>query len=195
MTKNNLPAWDLSDLYQGIDDPKINKDIKDYNKHAAAFEKKYKGKLSLIPAETFAHALKELENMTSLALKLGGFASLNMSTQLNNPQATAFYQYVQEAFTAAEQHLVFFSLELAHIDEARISTLLKNKAVAHYKPFIERRRKYRKYLLSEELESLLLDKSLTSENFIFFCSIFFFCSAFGQPIKYKSLFRVSLGKG
>lgn len=164
MTKNNLPAWDLSDLYHGIDDPKINKDIKDYNKRAAAFEKKYKGKLSLMPAETFAQALKELENMTSLALKLGSFASLNMSTQLNNPQATAFYQYVQEAFTAAEQHLVFFSLELAHIDDARISTLLKNKTVTHYKPFIERRRKYRKYLLSEELESLLLDKSLTSES-------------------------------
>lgn len=164
MEKNNLPAWDLSDLYNGIDDPKINHDIKNYNKRTVAFEKKYKGKLALISPETFAEALKELEDMSSMTRKLGNFASLNMSTQLNNPQATAFYQTINEAFTDAGQHLVFFDIELAHIDDSRIRELLKNKKVAHYKPFIERVRKYRKYLLSEELESLMLDKSLTSES-------------------------------
>ena len=164
MTNNKLPAWDLSDLYQSIDDPKIKHDIKDYNKRAAAFEKKYKGKLAIVSPETFAKALKELENMSSLARKLGNFASLNMSTQLNNPKATAFYQTVNEAFTAAGQHLVFFDIELAHIDDSRMRELLKDKDVSHYRPFIERARKYRKHLLSEEVESLFLDKSLTSES-------------------------------
>ena len=40
-----LPAWDLSDLYKGIDDPKITKDLNIYKKSAADFAKKYKGKI------------------------------------------------------------------------------------------------------------------------------------------------------
>ena len=163
MKENNLPAWDLSDLYNTIKDPKIVKDIKNYEKRAISFAKKYKGKLAIISPETFAEALKELEDMSSLAHRLGNFASLNMSTQLNNQEATSFYQSVREAFTKAGQHLVFFDLELAHIDDNRIKILLKNKDVSHYRPFIERARKYRKYYLSEDLESLMLDKSLTSE--------------------------------
>ena len=31
--KNNLPAWDLSDLYKGMDDPQINADMETYKKN------------------------------------------------------------------------------------------------------------------------------------------------------------------
>ena len=45
-TKNNLlPAWDLSDLYQGMTDKQIEKDLAVYQKSAEAFAKKYKGKI------------------------------------------------------------------------------------------------------------------------------------------------------
>ncbi len=41
--KQNLPAWDLSDLYHGINDPKINADMEDYRQSALTFAEKYKG--------------------------------------------------------------------------------------------------------------------------------------------------------
>ena len=42
--KNELPAWNLSDLYKSTKDPQIQKDLAEYKKKAADFAKKYKGK-------------------------------------------------------------------------------------------------------------------------------------------------------
>ena len=163
MTKENLPAWDLSDLYNGIDDPKIQADLEEYDTLSKKFAEDYKGKLGTISPDEFANALRKAENLASMSYRLGEFASLNMSTQMNNQKATAFYQQIIEAFTKSQQYTLFFSLELADIEDNRIEELLKNEKVAYYKPFLERVRKYRKYHLSEDLESLLLDKALTSE--------------------------------
>lgn len=39
---NKLPAWDLSDMYKGIDDPKIGADLEKFRKNALSFAKNIK---------------------------------------------------------------------------------------------------------------------------------------------------------
>ncbi len=162
--KETLPAWDLSDLYKGIKDPEISKDIETYRKSALAFARKYKGKITSLDAKDFLTLLKAEEKMSKLSARLGGFAYLNMSTQMKNPEAMAFYQNTSEKLTAYARPLVFFSLELNRVPEAKIKEWLKDKHVAFYKPFIERVRKYKKYELSEAVEEILLEKSVTSSE-------------------------------
>ena len=146
MKKNNtLPAWDLSDLYKSIKDPQINKDLEAYKKNALSLQKKYKGKLEKLSAEEFLRALKLLEKNSVLGGRLGGFAYLNMSTQMKNPEAMIFYQNISEKLTDFAKPTVFFSLELNKLPETKINEWLKNKDVAFYKPFIKRVRKYKKY--------------------------------------------------
>ena len=164
MTKTNLPAWDLSDLYQGINDPNIKKDLQTYKKNAVELNKKYKGKLIMLSADAFLGALKLLEKNAILGGRLGGFAYLNMSTQMKNPEAMIFYQNISEKLTDYAKPTVFFSLELNQIPESKIKEWLKNKEVAFYKPFLKRVRRYKKFELSEELEELLLEKSVTSSD-------------------------------
>lgn len=165
MKKNNtLPAWDLSDLYKSIKDPQINKDLEAYKKNALSLQKKYKGKLEKLSAEEFLRALKLLEKNSVLGGRLGGFAYLNMSTQMKNPEAMIFYQNISEKLTDFAKPTVFFSLELNKLPETKINEWLKNKDVAFYKPFIKRVRKYKKYELSEEVEEILLEKSVTSSD-------------------------------
>ena len=162
--KEILPAWDLSDLYKGIKDPEISKDMETYRKSALAFARKYKGKITSLDAKDFLTLLKAEEKMSKLSARLGGFAYLNMSTQMKNPEAMAFYQNTSEKLTAYARPLVFFSLELNRVPEAKIKEWLKDKHVAFYKPFIERVRKYKKYELSEAVEEILLEKSVTSSE-------------------------------
>ncbi len=165
MKKNNpLPAWDLSDLYKSIKDPQINKDLEAYKKNALSLQKKYKGKLEKLSAKEFLSALKLLEKNSVLGGKLGGFAYLNMSTQMKNPEAMIFYQNMSEKLTDYAKPTVFFSLELNKLPESKINEWFKNKEVAFYKPFIKRVRKYKKYELSEKEEELLLEKSVTSSE-------------------------------
>lgn len=161
---NNLPAWDLSDLYKGINDPNIKKDLAQYKKNALTLNKKYKGKLDKLSADEFLNALELLEKNAVLGGRLGGFAYLKMSTQMKNSEAMIFYQNMSETLTDYAKPTVFFSLELNKLPETKIKEWLQNKKVAFYQPFLKRVRKYKKYELSEELEEILLEKSVTSSE-------------------------------
>ena len=87
---NELLAWDLSDLYNGIDDKQINIDLDNYKKSAIAFAKKYKGKMASLNAKQFFEMAKACEERSVLGNKIGVFAYLNMVTQMKNAEAMAF---------------------------------------------------------------------------------------------------------
>ena len=40
--KNDLPTWDLSEIYKGINDPKIKNDLNEIRKSSKAFQVKWK---------------------------------------------------------------------------------------------------------------------------------------------------------
>jgi len=164
MKNEQLPAWNLSDLYAGIDDPAIEKDLALYKRNCAAFAKKYKGHLAGLSAEEFAGALRSYEKNSVIGSKLGGFAYLNMVTQMKNAEAVAFYQNISEKLTDYSKSLIFLSLEINKLPAAVMTAWLKNSKVAFYKPWLERVRRYKKYELSEAVEEILLEKSLTSSN-------------------------------
>ena len=127
MKNDNLPAWDLSDLYQSIDDAKINTDLEKYRKFCKNFARKYKGKLEILSGDDLAKALKNYEKHSSLASKIGGFAYLNMVTQMKNQQAVSFYQSINEKLTDYSKPLVFLSLEINSLPQDKISEWFKNK--------------------------------------------------------------------
>lgn len=169
MTNNHnkssvLPAWDLSDLYKSIDDKQVKTDLEKYRKGVAAFAKKYKGKLETLDADAMLALLKEQETLAKIGSRLGGFAYLNMSTQMKNPDAMAFYQNISEKLTEYAKPSIFFSLEFNRLPEAKVTEWLKDKRVAFYKPYFKRIRKYKKYELSEPVEEILLEKSITSSE-------------------------------
>ena len=41
-----LPEWNLADLYLGLDDPQVTRDLDRAMSESAAFEQEYKGKLA-----------------------------------------------------------------------------------------------------------------------------------------------------
>ena len=160
--QNELPAWDLSDLYKGIKDPQIQKDLAEYKKKAADFAKKYKGKLAGMNAAKMYEALVEYEHLDTISTILGEFAYLNMCTQMKNGEAMAFYQNTSEALTEYAKPLVFFSLEINQLPDKKIKEWLKDEKVGFYKPWFERVLRFKKHELSEEVEEVLLEKSVTS---------------------------------
>ena len=160
--KTEMPAWDLSDLYKGIDDPKIEKDLEVYRKSAVNFAKKYKGKLHNLSADEFLQVIHDIKKRAKLSGRLGGFAYLNMVTQMKNSAAMAFYQNIEEKLTDYYKPVLFFSLEFNKLSQEKINEWLQDKRVSFYKYWIKRLRKFKKYQLSEAEEQIFLEKSLTS---------------------------------
>lgn len=164
MTENKLPAWDLSDLYNGIKDPNINRDLQRYKEMSEKFAADYKGKLASLNASEFADSLKTYEEISVIGDILGEFAYLNMCTQMKNGEAMAFYQNISEKLTDYAKPTVFYTLEINQLPEDRLSGWIKDEKVAFYKHWLERVRRFKKHELSEEVEEVLLEKSITSSS-------------------------------
>ncbi len=161
-SRNELPAWDLTDLYQGIDDPKIEKDLAAYCNLNKKLARSYKGRLAEISAADFYKSLQMVEKAGIIGNTLGIFAYLNMVTQMKNQAAVAFYQNIDEKMTEAAKPAIFYTLEINKLPDDKYKALLKDKNVAKYKPFLERVRRFKAHELPEEQEEIFLDKSVTS---------------------------------
>src|SRR5436309_15759900 len=76
-----LPEWDLADLYDGIDDPKVKRDLDRADAYSVAFEEDFKGKLAEF-AQTpdagarLAEAVTRYEQLDDLIGRLASFAGL-----------------------------------------------------------------------------------------------------------------------
>ncbi len=164
MNDKTLPAWDLSDLYAGIDDKKIAEDLEKYRRFCADFAARCKGRLGELDGAGIAAELKAYEQNSLLGSRIGGFAYLNMVTQMKNQAAVAFYQNISEKLTDYSKPLIFLSLEINTLPAEKIAGWLKDPAAAFYKPWFERVRRYKPYELSEPVEEVLLEKSMTSSS-------------------------------
>src|SRR5919201_388241 len=52
-----LPEWNLADLYAGLDDPQVERDLERAAAESLAFEQAYKGKLAAIAEQADAGAV------------------------------------------------------------------------------------------------------------------------------------------
>ncbi len=163
----SLPEWNLGDLYAGIDDPAIKRDLDQADTECVAFENAYKGKLAdLARSDAAGAALAEVvrryEALDDLMGRLGSYAGLVHAGNTVDPAITKFYGDVQERLTAASTHLLFFALELNRIDDALLEAAMKDAALGHYRPWLEDVRRYRPYQLEDRVEQLFHEKSMTA---------------------------------
>jgi len=162
-----LPEWNLADLYMGMDDPQIQRDLDRSDAESVAFAAQYKGKLNLLAAApgagaALAEAVKRYEVLDDLMGRLISYAGLVHSGNSIDPQRSKFYADVQERITAASTHLLFFVLELNRLDDAVLDAAMADAALGHYRPWIEDIRKEKPYQLEDRIEQLFHEKSMTA---------------------------------
>jgi oligoendopeptidase F len=162
-----LPEWNLDDLYSGLNDPAIKRDLDRTDAECAAFENAYKGKLAGFAAAadggaTLAAVVRRYEAIDDLMGRLSSFAGLIHAGNTLDPARTKFYGDVQERLTAASIHLLFFTLELNRIDDAVLDKAMADPALGHYRPWLEDVRRYRPYQLEDRVEQLFHEKSVTA---------------------------------
>jgi oligoendopeptidase F len=166
-TLGTLPEWNLADLYAGLDDPAIKRDLDRADGECVAFEETYKGKLAEIARATaagaaLAEAVRRYEALDDLMGRLGSYAGLIHAGDTVDPARNKFYGDVQERLTAASTHLLFFTLELNRIDDALLEAAMADPALGHYRPWLEDVRRYKPYQLEDRIEQLFHEKSVTA---------------------------------
>ncbi len=149
--------WDLSDLYSGADDPKLDLDLEELLALAQRYEENHRGKL----AETLGASLEVEAKMTCLSGKLMVYLFLLRSTDATNETIQQKMGMVHEAWSrAAANHLNFFEHELVAIsDENYAEILAKDENARRHKPMLDQSRANRNYLLDENIERALTLRS------------------------------------
>ncbi|MBI3721529.1 MAG: oligoendopeptidase F, partial [Fimbriimonas ginsengisoli] len=118
--------WDLSALFSGIDDPKIEAFWKSAKGEAEAFVARYKGKIDSpdLDAATLAGALREIEALSQEVSKPLTFAHLMFAGDTGSSEIGAFLQRQRERATELSVLLLFFDLELQAAPEEAIERAL-----------------------------------------------------------------------
>src|SRR4029079_14369778 len=154
-----LPEWNLADLYSGIDDPAVKRDLERADRYSVAFEEDFKGKLAAMvegpnAGAALAKAVIRYEQLDDLLGRLISFAGLVHAGDTIDPVRAKFYGDVQERITAASTHLLFFVLELNRLDDVKLETAMADPGLGHYRPWLEDIRKEKPYQLEDRVEQL-----------------------------------------
>jgi oligoendopeptidase F len=162
----DLPEWDLSDLYPGMDSPDFSRDLAGAEAECKAFAETYRGKLDSLARGGDAHealgaAVMRYEAVEDLLGRIMSYAGLVYSGDTTDPKRAKFYGDTQERLTAASSDLLFFTLELNRIEDAVLDAAMGEGSLARYRPWIEDIRKDKPFQLDDRLEQLFHEKSVT----------------------------------
>ena len=166
---DDLPVWNLADLYEGMDTPALKADLESAAAEARAFASEWRGKLEALAAapkggDEIARAMRAYEALQDKLGRVISYAGLLYATDNTNPANAKFYGDMQERVTTISTDLLFFTLELNRLDDEAMASALKSSELAHFAPWLRDLRTMRPYQLSDEIETLLHEKSVSGRG-------------------------------
>lgn len=156
--------WDLSDLYNSIDDPELQKDKEKVRELAEDFASTYKGNVADLDATQLKQALQDYEELIEIIGKIGSYAHLIWSTNTGNADYGKLLQESRELSSEIHQKLVFFDVEWLKVDEEQARRLIESDELSHYRHYLETSRRYKDHVLSEKEEQILSAKKVTGRS-------------------------------
>lgn len=157
-------AWNLGDLYRGVDDPAIDRDLTTALERAQRFEATYRGKVHASGGPTpdvLLGAVQELESLSEQMDRPLIYAHLVHAAKTDDPRHGALLTRTREQRTVINKHLIFFDLEWVQVPEETARALLAAPALAKYRHYLEHKRAWRPHYLSEPEEKILEEKAVT----------------------------------
>jgi oligoendopeptidase F len=149
--------WNLDALYDSPEDELLQDDLDLCTQEAALVKELCNGNMKELEPSVFARVIRRIERIQINLDRMETYAFLQFVTQVKNDAAGSFMQKCKEDASLVNRELVFFDLEWAQLDQESADKLLAGEETAPYRHFLENIRKYKKHLLSESRESLLLE--------------------------------------
>ncbi|SCA55341.1 Oligoendopeptidase F [Candidatus Terasakiella magnetica] len=162
--KTNLPTWDLTHLYSSIKAVELKDDLSTAKELAQNFAKAYQGKLATLDGKGFAASLEAYEQMEDILGRVISYAQLQYSSDNTDAAIGQFYQNMQEEITDLSSLILFYTLEINKLEDEVLEGFFKEEAAAKYRPWVMDVRVHRPYQLSEEMERLLHEKSVSGKR-------------------------------
>ncbi|MBL8660471.1 MAG: M3 family oligoendopeptidase [Rhodospirillales bacterium] len=155
------PVWDFADLYDGPDAAALDADLQAALAEAKAFNTDYAGRLSAIDGAGLGQAILRYEALFERLNKAMSFAQLWYAADMADPARGRFLQTLQERYNEVSAETLFFTLEINHLGDDVLDAKRGDGIVRRYAPWLADVRQYKPHQLSDEVEAILHDKSVT----------------------------------
>ncbi|MCG3224285.1 MAG: M3 family oligoendopeptidase [Candidatus Heimdallarchaeota archaeon] len=158
MPKNEI-AWDLSEMFKGPDDSRINEVLKKLDKQVDEFIRDYKGKLNFpeFSADDFLVLLKKQEDFTADFFEFNSFARLSFSANMTIPEIKTLFNKAQEFSAKIGAKLAFLEIETGkYVYENE--QVISDPKLESYKHSLEKLKRSYPHRLSEIEEQLIIEK-------------------------------------
>ncbi len=158
--------WNLGELYNGPDDPRIEADLAEARRRAEAFAQKYRGKITTgeLDGAGLARALEEYEQLSELEGRPSFYSNLLFAANTQSQKAQQLVHRTREAATEISNIVVFFSLDLIALDDKQVAQLLAAPEMIEYRHHLETLRRFKPHTLSEKEEQVMNQKNLTGRS-------------------------------
>jgi oligoendopeptidase F len=151
--------WNLSELYNGDDDPRIEADVEAARTAVTAFATKWRDREDYLTDPTVLHeALTDYDRLNrehGAAARPSYYLWLRRSVDQNNTELKAKTAVVDKAVAEISNLLKFFDLKLGQTKAADQPIMLADKRLAPYKYWLQRIYEQAKYNFSEQTEQVL----------------------------------------
>ncbi len=151
--------WELTDLYESLEDPKINTTFDEINQAVDGFQA-YREQLAPDISEAlFLQIVENYERFLRLALRLNGFAELTFASDTQDQKAQALVARVNQFQAEASNRTLFFNLWWRALDDENAERLLKE--AGDYRYWLVAMRNFKDFTLSEPEEKVINIKDVT----------------------------------
>jgi oligoendopeptidase F len=154
-------AWNLADLYDGGDDPRLEQDVDQTEAAAADFRERYYGRVAQLSPAELREAIEQREEIESTFTRAIYFAHLWFATDMNDSPRGALVARLTEKGAAIDTQLLFFGLELAALEDEQAEALLASDELERWRHWLRTVRKFRPYILTEPEEKIVTEKAVS----------------------------------
>ena len=156
-----LPEWDLGGLFPSMSSPLVEKCLAGARVDAQKLADKYRGKIGALEANELFDLIKDYESLQDRLGRISSFSQLIYAADMGDEKNGGFYQTMQEKCTEIAAVLLFVTLEINRLDSSRVEQLLESPVLGAYGAWIRDCRIFGPYQLSDDVEAILLDKTVT----------------------------------
>ena len=166
MTKESNPyeqsRWSLNDLFPSSDSKEFKLALRSLEKLVADFESRRDELKDAIHTKEFIVIIKELEEITKLIQRIGGFTDLWFTEDTQDQSAQAMVAKIEQLSAEVSNRVLFFSIWWKSLDDKTAKRLMNG--TGDYLYWLKEMRHFKPYTLTEPEEKIINIKDVTGSS-------------------------------
>jgi len=151
--------WSLNDLFPSSDSKELKHAFGSLEKVVTDFESRRDELKDDVHPEEFIEIIKELEEITKLIQRIGGFTNLWFTEDTQDQSAQAMVAKIEQLSAEVSNRVLFFSIWWKSLDDKTAKRLMKG--TGDYLYWLEEMRHFKPYTLTEPEEKIINIKDVT----------------------------------